>query len=146
VASVLSGKGYQPYLPMYTVSRRRIDRTVITEYPLFPGYLFCRFDPIKRLPILTSTGVLSVLGFGSEPAAIPNSEIDAVKAVLESGLGVSPCPFLKEGQRVRVIDGSLEGLEGILVRIKSELRLVVSVNMLQRSVSVEIDRNYVVPA
>jgi len=139
-AIVLSGKGYDPYLPLYRLRRhRRADVVLESEHPLFPGYVFCRFDAMKRLPILMTTGVISVLGFGKEPAAIPDEEIEAVKAVLRSGLPAEPCAYLREGQRVRVTNGSLDGVEGILVKKKNQYRMVVSVTMLQRSISVEID-------
>jgi transcription antitermination factor NusG len=139
-ALVLRGKGYDPYLPLYSLRRRRADDTVVeSELPLFPGYVFCRFDAKKRLPILMTTGVISVVGFGKEPAPIPDEEIEAITAVLRSGLPAEPCAYLREGQRVRVTNGSLDGVEGILVKKKSQLRMVVSVTMLQRSISVEID-------
>lgn len=144
VLSVLYGKGYQPYLPLYTDRRRRVDRTIVRQRPLFPGYLFCRFDPEKRLPILTTAGVVSIVGFGPELAAIPDAEIEAIEAILTSGLAVRPCAYFQEGQRIRVVRGSLQGLEGKLVRVKNGLRLVFSVNMLQRSVAVEIDRDFIV--
>jgi transcription antitermination factor NusG len=112
---------------------------VKSERPLFPGYVFCRFDAKKRLPILTTTGVISVLGFGREPAAIPDDEIEVVKAVLRSGVPAEPCAYLREGQRVRVTSGSLEGVEGLLVKKKNQCRMVISVTMLQRSISVEIE-------
>jgi transcription antitermination factor NusG len=115
---------------------------VEVELPLFPGYVFCRFDAKKRLPILMTTGVISVLGFGKEPAPIPDEEIEAVKAILRSGLPAEPCAFLREGQRVRVIHGSLDGVEGILVKKKNQCRMVISVAMLQRSISVEIEGDW----
>jgi transcription antitermination factor NusG len=139
-AIVLKGKGYDPYLPIYNVRRRRADNVVVqSERPLFPGYVFCRFDAKQRLPILTTTGVLSVVGFGREPAAIPDDEIEVVKAVLRAGLPAEPCAYLREGQRVRVTSGSLEGIEGILLKKKNQCRMVISVTMLQRSISVEIE-------
>jgi transcription antitermination factor NusG len=138
-STVLRGKGYDPYLPLYRLQRSRPNAQGEGEHPLFPGYVFCRFDVKKRLPILMTTGVISVLGFGKEPAAIPDEEIEAVKAVLRSGLPAEPCAYLREGQRVRVKDGSLDGVEGILVKKKNQCRMVVSVTMLQRSISVEID-------
>ena|ERR1700733_2512162 len=138
-ASVLRGKGYDPYLPLYRLQRSRPEAQGQGEHPLFPGYVFCRFDAKKRLPILMTTGVMSVLGFGKEPAAIPDEEIEAVRAVLRSGLPAEPCAYLREGQRVRIRDGSLDGVEGILVKKKNQYRMVVSVTMLQRSISVEID-------
>ena len=138
-AVALKGKGYEPYLPLYRLNRRRQDVQIESEHLLFPGYVFCRFDVRKLLPILMSTGVISVLGFGKEPAAIPDEEIEAVRAVLRSGLPAEPCAYLREGQRVRVTHGSLDGVEGILLKRKNQFRMVISVTMLQRSISVEID-------
>ena len=143
-AIVLKGKGYDPYLPVYRAHRRRFERAIESEYALFPGYVFCRFDAKKRLPILMTTGVVSIVGFGGEPAAIPDDEIEAVRAALRSGLHSEPCPYLREGQRVRVTHGSLDGMEGILLKKKNQLRMVISVSMLQRSISVEIDQDHLV--
>jgi transcription antitermination factor NusG len=144
-AHVLSAKGYDQYLPTYKSRKRWSDRVVETDKPLFPGYVFCRFDPKARLPILTTPGVVAVVGFGNEPAPIDDAEIEAVQAVLRAGLRAEPCGYLREGQRIRVNQGSLTGLEGILTRRKSEWRMVVSVAMLQRSISVEIDREWIDP-
>jgi transcription antitermination factor NusG len=139
-ASVLRGKGYDPYLPVFRLQRNRSElQTENSQRPLFPGYVFCRFDVKKRLPILMTTGVISVLGFGKEPAPIPDEEIEAIKVVLRSGLPAEPCAYLREGQRVQVKGGSLDGVEGILVKKKNQYRMIVSVTMLQRSISVEID-------
>jgi transcription antitermination factor NusG len=142
-ATVLESKGYQQFLPVYRFRRRWSDRVVESEKALFPGYVFCRFDANNRLPIMTTPGVMSVIGFGNEPAPLNESEIEAVHAVMNSGLAAKPCPFLREGQRVRFRRGSLEGVEGILVKKESEWRLVVSIEMLQRSVAVEVDREAV---
>ena len=143
VSVALKHKGYEQYLPVYRQRRRWSDRIVETERALFPGYLFCRFDSQRRLPIITTPGVVDVIGFGSEPAAIPENEIEAIRSIVRSGANVAPCPFLREGQRVRVNRGSLEGLEGILVKNKTDWRVVVSVQMLQRSVSVDVDWDWV---
>jgi len=142
-STVLKGKGYQQYLPVYRSRKRWSDRVVETELPLFPGYVFCRFDPKERLPVITTPGVVSIVGFGNDPAPIADSEIQAVQGILASGLSAQPCGFLREGQRIRVIRGSLEGLEGILLKKKNEWRMVVSISMLQRSISVEIDREWI---
>ncbi len=142
-ATVLDNKGFEQYLPTYRSRRRWSDRVVETNQPLFPGYVFCRFDPKNRLPILTTPGVVSIVGCGNEPAPISDDEIEAVQAILISDLASSPCPFLSEGQRIRVIRGALTGVEGILLKKKSSWRLVVSVSMLQRSISVEIDRDWI---
>jgi transcription antitermination factor NusG len=144
-ATALRGKGYDPFLPLYCTRRARTDRTVEIELPIFAGYLFCRFDAKRRLPILTTNGVVSILGFGNEPAAIPDHEIEAVGAVLRAGLSAEPHPYWREGQRVRVSHGSLEGVEGVLLKQKNELRIVISVTMLQRSISVEIDHDHLIP-
>ncbi|MGC2657082.1 MAG: UpxY family transcription antiterminator [Bryobacteraceae bacterium] len=143
-SAFLASKGYQQYLPLYVQRRQWSDRAVDTRLPLFPGYVFCRFDPKCRTPILSTPGVFAIVGFGNEPAPIPDEEIDAIETVLKFGRGAEPCPFLREGQRVRIKSGSLEGLEGILTKKKNDLRIVVSVTMLQRSVAVEIDNDCIV--
>ena len=140
----LKGKGYEPYVPAYHVQRRRSERVIKSDHPLFPGYVFCCFDVKHRLPILITTGVVSIVGFGGEPAPIPDHEIEAVRAALRSGLPSEPCPYLREGQRIRVVRGSLDGVEGILLKKKNQLRMVISVSMLQRSISVEIDHDHIV--
>ncbi len=142
-AIALGNKGLTSYLPSYKNRRRWSDRVVVADKPLFQGYVFCRFDPLDRLPVLTTTGVISIVGCGTEPAPIDDHEIEAIDAILRSGLATEPCPFLREGQRVRVRQGSLEGVEGILTKKKSDFRLVISVTMLQRSIAVEIDREWI---
>jgi transcription antitermination factor NusG len=142
-ATILQAKGYEQYLPAYKVRRRWSDRIVETSLPLFPGYVFCRFDAHQRLPIVSTPGVVSILGFGSEPAVIPEEEIAAIETLLRSGIGVEPCPFLLEGQRIRVNRGALEGVEGILIKKKSNWRIAISITLLQRSVSVEVDHDWI---
>lgn len=138
-AMAMAGKGYEPYVPCFSRYRRRGCTVIEGEYPLFPGYVFCQFDVTKRLPILMTAGVISILGFGREPAPVPDQEMEAVRAVLQSELRAEPCPYLIEGQRIRVQRGPLDGVEGILVRKKSTLRMVISITLLQRSLSVEVD-------
>jgi len=144
VASIaLENKGMTPYLPTYRNRRRWSDRVVVADTPLFQGYVFCRFDPLNRLPVLTTTGVICIVGCGNDPAPVDDKEIEAIEAILRSGLATEPCPFLREGQKVRVKRGSLIGVEGILTKKKSDFRLVISVTMLQRSIAVEIDREWI---
>jgi transcription antitermination factor NusG len=144
LAVSLAYKGYQSYLPCYLQRRRWTDRVTEIESPLFPGYVFCRFDVLKRLPILTTPGVVSIVGIGKLPLAIPDEEIAAVETILKSELYAEPWPYLREGQRVRIEKGPLIGLEGLVVKKKKdEWRIVVSVTMLQRSVAAEIDREWV---
>ena len=141
----LTGKGYEPFLPIYRARRRWSDRVKELNLPLFPGYVFCRFDAGTRLPILTTPGVMSVVSYGREPVVIDEAEIAAVRAIIASGLPAVPWPFLREGHRVLIEEGPLTGVEGIILSVKKELRLIVSVTMLQRSVGVEIDRAWVRP-
>jgi len=145
VAELLRGKGYECFLPQYRSRRRWSDRYKEIELPLFPGYVFCRFDPTRRLPILTTPGVVTVVGNGRVPIPVDDSEIAAVRRVVSADLQVQPWPYLHVGQRVAIEDGVLAGLEGILLDVKKSWRLVVSVDLLQRSVAVEVDRAWVRP-
>ena len=142
----LADKGYETFLPQYRVRRKWSDRSKEIELPLFSGYTFCRFDSRQRLPILQAPGVISILGFtGTGPIPVDEAEIAAVRTLLDSNLPVGPWPFLRAGSFVTVERGPLTGVEGIVVEVKTKFRLVVSVSLLQRSVSVEIDRDWVVP-
>jgi len=145
VATLLGNKGYTHFLPLYLERRKWSDRFQEVELALFPGYLFCQFDPEHRLPILTTPGVWSIAGSGRTPIPVAGSEVEAIQAIVRSGLGTLPWPFLQAGDVVRLAEGPLAGLEGLLVEVKKEQRLVVSVTLLQRSVAVEIDRNWVRP-
>ncbi len=145
VSEILAGKGYEYFLPLYRSRRKWSDRYKEIELPLFPGYVFCRFDPSRRLPILTTPGVVLVVGNGRTPLPVAESEIEALRAVVRSDLSVQPWPYLEVGQRVIIEEGSLAGLEGILTEVRKTWRLVVSVEILQRSVAVEVDRSWVRP-
>ena len=141
----LRERGYDQFAPSYRSERRWSDRTKEIEQLLFPGYIFCRFDSGDRLLVLTAPGVVDVVGFGKTPERIPDEEIERVRRMVESGLLVTPHPFLNVGQAVLIERGPLTGLEGILVEVKGKHRLVVSINLLQRSVSAEVDRRSVRP-
>jgi transcription antitermination factor NusG len=136
---VLAKKGLETYLPTYKEDRRWSDRIVSIDRPIFPGYLFCRFDCSDRLAILNTPGVMSVVGFGAKLAEVPEEEIEAVREILSSGMAARPHRYLIEGQRVRIHRGPLRGLEGRLLRQKGKCTFVVSIELLQRSISVEID-------
>jgi len=144
-SATLCGKGYEAYLPLYRCGRRWSDRVKQLDLPLFPGYLFCRFDVCDRLPILTTPGVISVVGAGKTPVPVDEEEIEAIRAVLRSGLVAQPWPFLQVGSKVYIERGPLAGVEGIITNTRKVYRLVVSVNLLQRSVAVEIDREWARP-
>jgi transcription antitermination factor NusG len=139
VADYLQGKGYEYFLPIYKARRRWSDRTKQVNAPLFPGYLFCRFNPQNRLPILKTPGVTQIVGYNHVPVAVDEKEINAIRTLVESGLPNQPCPFLELGNRVRIEAGALRGLEGILLEVKGKRKLVLSITLLQRSVAVEID-------
>lgn len=136
VSSILRGKGYEEFVPLY--ARRSPAR--ITELPLFPGYVFCRFNAQRRLPILTVPGVFYIVGFGGAAVPVENGEIAALQRVVQSGLPRQPWPELPTGKKVSVAAGPLEGLEGIVMNHKNGSRLLISVDLLQRSVAVEVDR------
>ena len=144
-AMYLREQGYEEFCPAYKSERQWSDRKKTVEQFLFPGYVFCRLNPDDRLPVLMMPGVVNVVGFGSQPAAIPDQEIEHVRTMVRSGLLVTPWPFLSVGQTVVLERGPLAGVEGILQQIKKTFRLVVSVQMLQRSVSTEVDRAWVRP-
>jgi len=139
VAHILSNKGLEIFLPLYTVAHRWQDRTKQLSLPLFPCYVFLRGGLDRRLQVLTTPGLYSIVGCAGRPAVIPEVEIDAVRRVVESYLRVEPHPFLRCGGWVRVKSGPLLGLEGILVRKKNDFRLVLSVELLGRSAAVEVD-------
>jgi transcription antitermination factor NusG len=141
-AAHLQFRGYEVYLPVYKKHKSWSDRIVTVECPLFPGYLFCRYDSAKP-PIVTTPGVVSVLGSGGRPEIVPEVEIAAIQIMLRSGFAVLPHPYLQEGETVTITDGPLKGIQGIFVKNKSEMRVVVSVKLLQRSVAVDVDRQSV---
>jgi transcriptional antiterminator NusG len=143
VADHLRGKGYEWFLPQYKCRKRWSDRVKIVDAPLFPGYLFCRFNPQNRLPILKTPGVFQIVGCNGMPIAVDEMEIKAIQALVASGMPNQPWPFLAVGDRIRIESGPLRDLEGILVKFKGEHRLVLSVTLLQRSVAVEIDSAFV---
>ena len=113
--------------------------------PLFPGYVFVRGAIERRLPVLTTPGVHMILSRGERVATVPEEEIDAIRRTVQGEYRVEPHPYLHCGDRVRVVHGSLEGVEGVLTRKKNLYRLVLSVEMLAQSVAVEIDARDVVP-
>jgi len=146
VASHLRSKGYEEFLPVSRSRRQWMDRVKELELPLFSGYLFCRFDFNQRLPILVTPGVKLIVGLGKLPTPVSDAEIAALRRVVASGAVAEPHEYLAIGQRVRIREGSLAGLEGILVEAKNSLRMILSVELLRRSVAVEVDRAALAPA
>lgn len=146
VASLsLAARGWETFLPTCPTRRRWSDRVKVVHLPLFPGYLFLRpHSPFLR-PVLDAPGVTSFVSFGGRPAPIPDAEIEALQRLAASGLAASDYPFPRAGDRVRIRAGSLEGVEGLLLKVRNQWRLVLRVELLQRAVSVEIDRELVEP-
>jgi len=141
----LRGRGFEEFSPTFRTQRQRPDRKKQVDQFLFPGYVFCRLNPHDRLPVLMIPGVVGLVGFGNGPAAIPEKEIESVRKMVASGLLIGPWPFLEAGQTVLIERGPLRGVEGILQEVRHAFRLVVSVHLLQRSVSAEVDRNWIRP-
>jgi transcription antitermination factor NusG len=145
VAALLDQKGYDHFLPLYRVRRRWSDRIKEVDQPLFPGYLFCRFAPNARAGILKTDGVTRVVGIGGVPIPIEDHEIRTIQQAVSSGLEVRPHVFLESGQRVRIESGPFKDVEGLIVEVRKRHQLILSISLLQRSISVEIDSAWVAP-
>lgn len=145
VAAHLASRGLETFLPLYRSRRIWTDRVKELEVPLFPGYIFCRFLFEERVPILNTPGVRSIVTFNRQATPVDPAEVEAIRMLVSSGRPLTPCDFLKVGQRIRIDKGPLTGLEGILQRFRDTWRIVVGVTLLQRSVSAEIDSSWVTP-
>jgi transcription termination/antitermination protein NusG len=146
VSAVLECKGYESFAPSYRPAcDDRPTRLKSPELALFPGYVFCRFSPRELLPIVTTPDVQNVVSIGIRPEPIGEVEMERMRRGIECGAGLQPHPYLTVGQRVRVHWGALAGIEGVLIQAKSAHRLVISADLLQRAVSLHIDRDCVVP-
>jgi len=145
VAEQLRGRGIEHFLPMYTSARRWKDRVKMLQMPLFAGYLFVKVFPAQFLDVLQTYGVSRLVG-SAKPLPLEEKEIQQLQAWLALPLNVEPNPYLRIGQLVRVRRGPLTDVEGILIRKKNGFRLVVSIDLIQRSVALEIDAADVVPA
>jgi transcription antitermination factor NusG len=142
---MLARQGWETLAPMYRAQRQWSDRVKDVEVPLFSGYVFCRFALDERMRVEDTPGVVQIVKFNGIAAAIEDAEIAAVAAMKASKARLSPWPYLKTGDRVRVERGPLRGLEGTLLRTGAEARLVVNVELLQRSIAAEIDADAVTP-
>ncbi|MBZ5699351.1 MAG: UpxY family transcription antiterminator [Acidobacteriia bacterium] len=141
----LKRRAVESFLPLYESVRRWKDRQVRLELPLFQGYVFVQISLRDKLHALEVPGVVRLVGFGGVPASLPDEQVDAMRASMTGLLRAEPHAYLTAGRRVRVRSGPLRGLEGILVRRKSAFRLVVSVELIMRSVSLEVDASDVEP-
>lgn len=141
----LRSKGYEELLPLSRGRRIWSDRIKVVETPVFPGYVFCRFDPSRRLPILTTPGVVGIVGFGETPAPVYEHEIASLRTMLTAGLSCEAWPYLKAGQPIVIEHGPLAGFDGTVLQVKGQYRLIVQISLLQRSVAAEVDREAVQP-
>lgn len=146
VAEQLEARDVECFLPLYASVRRWKDRRVTLQLPLFPGYVFVRMALRNRLQVLQIPGVARLVGFGGIPAALPQAEVDALRAGLASGIQAEPHPFVTVGRRVRIKEGPLAGFEGVLQRWKGDWRVVLSLELIQRSVAVEVEASTLAPA
>jgi transcription termination/antitermination protein NusG len=146
VASHFGERGIESFLPLYSTRRRWKNRCEMNlELPLFPNYVFVHIDPRERVRVLEVPGVQSLVGFGRTPAPLPHFEIEALRAGLGQR-GVEPHPYLVIGERVRIKAGPMTGLEGVLVRKKNNFRVVLALDVIMRSVAVEVDADDLEPA
>jgi transcription antitermination factor NusG len=139
VRTQLDDKQIPAFLPTLTKWSRWKDRRKQVEVPLFPGYVFARFDAADRLSVLKCTGVVSIVSVNGAPAPVPDGEIEAVRTLVTSTLPYDPCPTIKTGTMVEVVHGPLKGVTGRLTRKGSQARLVLAVNLIGQGVSVQVD-------
>lgn len=139
VDCILRGKGFEGFLPEY----RKKTPSRSSDLPLFPGYVFCRLDTSRRLPVLMVPGVFAIVGFGGIPAHIEDSEIESLKTVVASGLPRQPWPEVPAGSNVRIASGPLKGVRGVVTTHRTGYRLIVSIELLQRSVAVDVPTEHV---
>jgi transcription antitermination factor NusG len=135
----LDGKGYESFLPTYPTIHNDGKKY---QLPLFPGYVFCRFEPDKTLPVVSTPGVFSIVSCGSGPSCIPDSEIEGIRAMLRSGFTVLPWPYTPPGREICLKSGPLRGIQGVVVNDTHHKWVVVTLHLLQRSVAAKVDRAY----
>jgi len=145
VAQILSAKGFEEFSPMYKSRQTWGGRRRTIMLPLFPGYIFCRFDEQKKIPILNTIGVIDIVRFGNVIAVVDPTEIAAIRGVTEWDGSYEPWPSVEVGTRVKLDAGPLVGVEGVILEVRNFLRFIISITLLGRSVSVEIDREWISP-
>jgi transcription antitermination factor NusG len=146
VALAARSKGFEDFLPLHRSRQHWSDRSKWVDVPLFPGYLFCRLNPEDRFSLLTIRGVMHIVGVGRIPEPVDEQEILAIQHAVLSNAPMEPWPFVEDGRRVRLSSGPLAGLEGILVSNEAQLRVVVGLTILKRSVAVKVERHWVAPS
>jgi transcription antitermination factor NusG len=139
----LEYKGYQVYVPMRTVRRQWSDRAKVLESPLFSGYIFCRIHGPTLGKIISTPKIVRIVSFGGQPCPIIDEEIEALRQLTALGNSPQPHPFVAIGERVQIIEGPLAGVIGILEQFRGKQRLVISVEAIMKSMSVEVEFNHV---
>jgi transcription antitermination factor NusG len=139
VAAQLCERSIEHFLPIYESVRRWKDRRKLVQLPLFPGYVFVRIRVPNRLEVLRIPSAVRLVGFNGAPTALGDEEVESLRSALTQGVRVEPHPYLTAGRRVRIVAGALLGYEGILIRWKRNSRVVLSVELIQRSIMVDID-------
>lgn len=145
IARQLAERGVGSFVPLYTSLRRWKDRRKRLELPLFPGYVFVQIALQRQLDLLRLPGVVDLVRFQGKPVPVLSGEIESLRASLSGSSSVYPHPFLQAGRKVRIRGGALDGVEGIFVRRRGQIRIVLSVSLIQRSVAIEIDEADVEP-
>ena len=139
VAAEFGRRSVESFLPLYSSVRRWKDRRVQLQMPLFPGYVFAHLALGDRLRVIQVPGVVKLVGFGGQPVALPDEQLEALRSGLNGQLRAEPHPYLTIGRRIRIVRGAFEGAEGTLVRKKGVFRVVLSLELIMRSIAVEMD-------
>jgi len=139
VARQLADRAIPHYLPLYQSVRQWKDRKMRLDLPLFPGYVFVQIALRDRLKVIQLPSLVQLVGFGGQPAALPESDVAVIRVCLERIARIEPHPVISAGQRVRIVRGAFAGMEGIMTRIKGTSRLVLSVSLIMRAVAIEVD-------
>lgn len=144
-SNAFAQKGFEVFLPLYKAAHQWKDRTKTVSLPIFPCYVFLRTTLDRKLEILTTPGVFWLVGNAGRACPIPEIEIEAIRRITRSGAAIEPHSYLKCGENVRIQSGPLTGIKGILTRVKNRYRVVISVELLQKAVAVEVDSEIVEP-
>lgn len=141
IAEQIACRSLPCFLPLYRSTRKWADRRKELELPLFPGYVFVRIGLQRKLLVLQIPGVVRLVSFDGRPAEVPLEEIETWRTRLSGTPGIEPHPYLRAGRRVRVRRGSMQGLEGTVIRRKGRCRVVFSIDLIQRSVAIEVEED-----
>jgi transcription antitermination factor NusG len=145
VDAILQQQNYGHFLPMCRTRRKWSDRVKVIEQPLFPGYVFVRTQSCSVGKIHHMPGFIRIVSFGGRPCSVPDIQIEALQRIIDSERDICPIPYIAVGQKVQIVTGPLSGLTGIISRIKNRGKLIVSVDLIMRSIVVEIDGEEVAP-